>query len=94
MTKLGYCRAWAGAAWRALPNRRGSYPWLEPASLDQSVDSSGHMIPALLSHDSSGEVGVAPLLGWIGMLPPLAGLAAVGMLWATPAARDEPRSGS
>lgn len=31
-----------------------------------------------------GDVGLAPLLGWIGVLPCVAGLAAVTMLWRSP----------
>ncbi len=35
----------------------------------------------LLVKDTSGDTGLAPLLGWIGMLPSLAGLLAVTLLW-------------
>jgi hypothetical protein len=35
----------------------------------------------LLVRDTSGETGLPPLLGWIGMLPCLAGLLAVTLLW-------------
>ena len=35
----------------------------------------------LLIKDNSGDIGLAPMLGWIGMLPSLAGLVAVGLLW-------------
>jgi len=38
-------------------------------------------LTALLTRDTSGEVGLAPLLGWIGMLPSAAGLAALALLW-------------
>jgi len=46
------------------------------------VAGSGSALTALLTKDTSGEVGLAPLLGWIGMLPLLPGLVAVVMLWA------------
>jgi hypothetical protein len=36
---------------------------------------------ALLVKDTSGETGLAPLLGWIGVLPCLPGLVGVAMLW-------------
>ena len=35
----------------------------------------------LLIHDTSGETGLPPLLGWVGMLPSVAGLLAVILLW-------------
>jgi hypothetical protein len=38
-------------------------------------------LTALLVKDTSGDTGLAPLLGWVGMLPCLAGLGAVTMLW-------------
>lgn len=38
----------------------------------------------LLIRDTSGDTGLAPLLGWIGMLPSVAGLAAVTILWRAP----------
>lgn len=34
--------------------------------------------------DTSGDVGLAPLLGWVGVLPCVAGLAAVALLWRRP----------
>ena len=35
----------------------------------------------LLVKDTSGDTGLPPLLGWVGMLPCLAGLLAVTLLW-------------
>lgn len=35
----------------------------------------------LLVKDTSGDTGLPPLLGWTGMLPSLAGLLAVTLLW-------------
>ena len=35
----------------------------------------------LFVKDTSGDTGLPPLLGWIGMLPCLAGLLAVTLLW-------------
>ncbi|WP_432972006.1 hypothetical protein [Dactylosporangium sp. CA-233914] len=35
----------------------------------------------LLVRDTSGDTGLPPLLGWVGMLPCLAGLLAVTLLW-------------
>jgi cytochrome bd-type quinol oxidase subunit 2 len=38
-------------------------------------------LTTLLVKDTSGEVGLAPVLGLIGLLPCVAGLLAVAMLW-------------
>jgi hypothetical protein len=38
-------------------------------------------LSALLVRDTSGDVGLAPLHGWIGLTPSLAGLVAVVLLW-------------
>ncbi|MFI5490050.1 MULTISPECIES: hypothetical protein [Micromonospora] len=35
----------------------------------------------LLVRDTSGDTGLPPLLGWVGVLPSLAGLVAVALLW-------------
>ncbi|MDC5697197.1 hypothetical protein OO014_07990 [Intrasporangium calvum] len=41
----------------------------------------------LVVRDTSGDTGLPPLLAWIGMLPALAGLLAVALLWRSQ--RDE-----
>lgn len=41
-------------------------------------------LAGLLLKDTSGDVGLAPLLGWIGMAPCLAGLVAVAALLRRP----------
>lgn len=38
-------------------------------------------LTALLVKDTSGDTGLPPLLGWIGMMPCLAGLASLTTLW-------------
>jgi cytochrome bd-type quinol oxidase subunit 2 len=38
-------------------------------------------LTALLTKDTSGDVGLAPLLGWVGILPCVAGVVAVTLLW-------------
>jgi hypothetical protein len=47
-------------------------------------------LTALLVKDTSGDTGLAPLLGWIGVLPSLPGAGAVAMLWRGP----QPRTAS
>jgi len=39
---------------------------------------------ALLTRDTSGDVGLAPALGWAGVLPCVAGAVAVVLLWRAP----------
>jgi hypothetical protein len=38
-------------------------------------------LAALLTEDTSGDVGLAPEIGWIGTLPSVAGAAAVVLVW-------------
>ena len=38
----------------------------------------------LLVRDTSGDTGLPPLLGWVGMLPALVGVVAVTLLWKAP----------
>lgn len=69
---------WTGTIWAA----KGRTAWAPPTATVMFVAGSGSALTALLTKDTSGEVGLAPLLGWIGMLPLLPGLVAVVMLWA------------
>ncbi|MFE7404733.1 hypothetical protein [Isoptericola sp. NPDC057559] len=41
-------------------------------------------LTALLTRDTSGDVGLAPALGWAGLLPCVAGAVAVVLLWRAP----------
>lgn len=78
---------WVGTIWAVKTHKA----WARPMATVMLIAGAGSALVALLTKDSSGQVGLAPLLGWIGMLPSLAGLAAVGMLWATPTGRGDPR---
>ena len=40
----------------------------------------------LLVRDTSGDTGLPPLIGWVGMLPALAGVVAITLLWRAPRA--------
>jgi hypothetical protein len=44
-------------------------------------------LAAAVTKDTSGEVGLAPQVGWLGLLPCVAGLVAVVQLWARRPAR-------
>lgn len=80
---------WITAIWTTKAHK----PWARRTATLIFVGGTGLALAALLTPDSSGEVSLAPLLGWIGMLPSMAGLVAVVMLWARPAARSESVSG-
>ncbi len=45
------------------------------------VLGTGVSLTDLLVKDRSGDTGLPPLLGWVGILPCLPGLAAATLLW-------------
>jgi hypothetical protein len=55
--------------------------WARGAATAMFVLGTGIALFDLLVKDTSGDTGLPPLLGWIGMLPCLAGLLAVTLLW-------------
>jgi hypothetical protein len=56
-------------------------PWVAPVATAMFVLGTGVALTLLLVKDSSGDTGLAPTLGWIGLLPCGAGLVAVVLLW-------------
>lgn len=60
---------------------RAGKAWARWAATAMFVLGTSVALTALLVKDTSGDTGLAPLLGWIGMLPCLAGLGAVTILW-------------
>ncbi|MFL5839511.1 MAG: hypothetical protein ACJ77Z_03555 [Thermoleophilaceae bacterium] len=63
---------------RAVKARRG---WLREAVTAIFVLATGIALFDLMIKDTSGDTGLPPLLGWVGLLPCMAGLLAVGLLW-------------
>lgn len=66
--------------------------WARGAATAMFVLGTAIALIDLLVRDTSGDTGLPPLLGWAGMLPCLAGLLAVVLLWGrsspvTPPAR-------
>ena len=55
--------------------------WARGAATAMFALGTGIALFDLLVKDTSGDTGLPPLLGWIGMLPCLAGLLAVTLLW-------------
>jgi hypothetical protein len=55
--------------------------WARGAATAMFALGTGIAVIDLLVRDTSGDTGLPPLLGWAGMLPCLAGLLAVMLLW-------------
>ncbi|MBB6347657.1 hypothetical protein FHU36_004202 [Nonomuraea muscovyensis] len=67
---------WLGTIWAVRAGMRGA-PWLATGLLAIAICIA---IAGLTVQDTSGDVGLAPLLGWLQVLPCIPGLAAVA-LW-------------
>jgi hypothetical protein len=68
---------WLWTIWIVRIGKRGAR-WIATTLL---VLGTGVALTDLLVEDTSGDVGLAPVLGWIGLLPCLAGFVAVLLLW-------------
>ena len=55
--------------------------WAPAAATVLFLLGTGVSLTNLLVKDGSGDTGLPPLLGWVGMLPRLPGLVAVMLLW-------------
>ena len=81
--------AWIWTIWAVRTGKR----WARSAVTAMFVLGTSTALTALLTEDTSGDAGLSPLLAWIGLLPGVAGLAAVTMLWRGkhPSSNDEPK---
>ena len=68
---------WLATIWAVKAGKR----WVRGAATALFVLGTGIALFDLLVKDTSGDTGLPPLLGWAGMLPCLAGLLAVVLLW-------------
>lgn len=68
---------WLGTVWAARAGK-GWTGWLATGLFVAAACAS---LAALTVRDTSGDVGLAPLLGWLQVLPCIPGLAAVVLLW-------------
>jgi len=68
---------WLAAIWAVKAGKR----WARWAATALFALGTGIALLDLLVKDTSGDTGLPPLLGWAGMLPCLAGLLAVTLLW-------------
>jgi len=69
---------WLATIWAVKAGKR----WAPGAATALFVLGTGIAVFDLLVKDTSGDTGLPPLLGWAGMLPSLAGLLAVTLLWS------------
>jgi hypothetical protein len=60
---------------------QGGQAWAHWAATALFALGTGTAVFNLLVTDTSGDTGLPPLLGWAGILPCLAGLLAVTLLW-------------
>jgi hypothetical protein len=81
--------SWAAMIWAVRAGRSWA-PWAAGAMF---VLGTAVALSALLAEDTSGDTGLAPLLGWIGVLPCVAGAVAVAMLWRRGRPDRAPASG-
>lgn len=68
---------WLLAIWAARMGKR----WVRGAATAMLALGAGIAVMDLLVRDTSGDTGLPSLLGWVGVLPCLAGLLAVTRLW-------------
>ncbi|GAB3919233.1 hypothetical protein GCM10011575_29760 [Microlunatus endophyticus] len=71
---------WLATIW-AVVRRRRLARWLTPALVLTGI---GIGLFNLLIRDTSGDTGLPALIGWVGLVPSLAGLAVVILLWRRP----------
>lgn len=75
---------WLWTAWTIRTDRR----WARWSAMVLLVIALAVALSGLLMLDTSGEVGLAPVLGWAGLVPCLAGVATVALLWRRSRATD------
>lgn len=72
--------AWLATAWAVKAGKR----WARPAATVMLMLGISVGLAGLLTKDTSGTTGLPPELGWAGMIPCLAGVVAVTLLWRRP----------
>ncbi|MFE7110818.1 hypothetical protein ACFU98_16320 [Streptomyces sp. NPDC057575] len=72
--------AWLATAWAVKAGK----PWARPAVTVVFMLGTSVGLTGLLAKDTSGATGLPSALGWAGMIPCLAGVVAVALLWRRP----------
>lgn len=67
--------------------------WARGTATTMFALGTGIALTDLLIKDTSGDTGLPPLLGWAGILPCLAGLLAVALLWRPGTVSRTPAAG-
>jgi plastocyanin len=75
-----------GTIWAVKAGKR----WVRGAATAMFALGIGIALTGLLVKDTSGDIGLPPLLGWVGMFLCLVGLLAVTLLWRRSAVRRLP----
>jgi len=65
----------------AIAATRAGARWVRWYATAAFVTGTAVALTILLMRDTSGEPGFAPVVGWVGMLPSVAGATAVALLW-------------
>jgi hypothetical protein len=68
---------WLGTIWAVKAGKR----WVRGGATAMLALATSIALFDLLVKDTSGDTGLPPLLGWVGMLPCPVGLLAVALLW-------------
>lgn len=71
--------AWLAMIWAV---RKGK-PWVRAAATGLLIIGATVSLTAMLVKDTSGETGLPTVLGAVGLLPLLAGMATVALLWTS-----------
>jgi hypothetical protein len=74
---------WLGTIWAVKAGKR----WARGGATAMFALATSIALFDLLVKDTSGDIGLPPLLGWVGLLPSLAGLLAVTLLFKKGGAR-------
>jgi hypothetical protein len=74
---------WLGTIWAVKAGKR----WVRVGATATFALATSIALFDLLVNDTSGDTGLPPLLGWVGLLPCLAGLLAVTLLFRKAGAR-------
>ncbi|MGN5632692.1 hypothetical protein [Streptomyces sp. AC154] len=82
---LSVIGALGALAWTVTARAVGSGKrWARPAATGMLLLGICFGLTGLLVKDTSGATGLPPALGWAGMVPALAGVVAVALLWRRP----------
>ncbi|NUT06495.1 MAG: hypothetical protein HOV76_23755 [Hamadaea sp.] len=71
--------AWIGTTWAVQRDKR----WARPVATVMFLIGASLGLTGLLTRDTSGDTGLPATLGLVGMVPTVAGLVAIALLWSS-----------